>query len=44
VGFCVVGDRLLRDAHERPPRASTDDRRDSNACKSRPHAGHHEPV
>jgi hypothetical protein len=34
--------RPLRDAHERRPRASIDGRRDSNACKSRLHAGHHE--
>jgi hypothetical protein len=44
VGFCVsetvCREMLTRDA----PRASTDWRWDSNACKSRLHACHHVPV
>jgi hypothetical protein len=36
----VCCEMLTRDA----PRASTNDRRDSNACKSRLHAGRHKPV
>lgn len=44
VGFCVLGDRLLRDAHER--RAPRLDRRPEGLerLQSRLHAGHHEPV
>jgi hypothetical protein len=36
----VCREMLTREA----PHASIDGRRDSNACKSRLHAGHHEPV